>query len=65
MKTFAASRVGLDSNRRISAVLWGREDKGENAWATPEVVSPVAAAVHALHAGETSMSRWQWGWRKA
>jgi hypothetical protein len=33
-------------------VLWGRVDTKRNAWATPEVVAPVAAAVDALRAGD-------------
>jgi hypothetical protein len=65
MNTFAVSKVELDPHGRITAVPWGRVDTCKNAWATPEVVSPVAAAADALHAGDTSMSRWQWGWRKA
>ena len=47
MKTFAVSKVGLDPGGRITAVLWGQVDTGKNAWATPEVVVPVAAAVDA------------------
>ena len=51
MTTFAVSKVRLDSGGRITTVLWGVVDTGKNAWATPEVVVPVAAAVDALHAG--------------
>lgn len=52
MKTFAVSKVRLDPAGRITAVLWGEVDTGSNAWATPEVVSPVASAVDALDAGD-------------
>ena len=52
MTTFAVSKVRLDAAGRITAVLWGEVDTGQNAWATPEVVSPVAAAVDALDAGD-------------
>jgi len=49
---FAVSRVELDSDGRVAAVLWGRVDTGRNAWATSEHVAPVAAAVAALRAGD-------------
>ena len=52
MRTFAVSKIRLDPAGRITAVLWGQVDTGKNAWATPEVVAPVAAAVDALHAGD-------------
>ena len=52
MKTFAVSKVRLDAGGRITDVLWGQVDTGKNAWATPEVVVPVAAAVDAVHAGD-------------
>ena len=52
MKTFAVSKVELDPAGRITAVLWGQVDTRKNAWATPEVVVPVAAAVDALRAGD-------------
>lgn len=52
MKTFAVSKVGLDADGRVTAVLWGRVDTRKNAWATPEVVAPVLAAVRALSAGD-------------
>jgi hypothetical protein len=51
MKTFAVTKVQLDPAGRITAVLWGEVDTEKNAWATPQVVAPVAAAVDALHAG--------------
>ena len=52
MTTFAVSKIRLDAAGRITAVLWGQVDTGRNAWATPEVVAPVAAAVDALSAGD-------------
>jgi hypothetical protein len=52
MLTFAVSKVRLDRAGRVTAVLWGRVDTKRNAWATPEVVAPVAAAVDALRAGD-------------
>ena len=52
MTTFAVSKVGLDPGGRVTSVLWGQVDTGKNAWATPEVVVPVAAAVDALCAGD-------------
>ena len=52
MTTYAVSKVELDAGGRITAVLWGQVDRRKNAWATPEVVAPVAAAVDALRAGD-------------
>ncbi len=52
MNTFAVSKVHLDDAGRITAVLWGRVNTDQNAWATPEEVVPVATAVHALLAGD-------------
>jgi hypothetical protein len=52
INTFAVSRVELDAGGRIVAVLWGRVDTAKNAWATGEVVVPVAEVVRALRAGD-------------
>jgi hypothetical protein len=52
MKTFAVSKVELDADGRVVAVLWGRVDTAKNAWATDEAVAPVAEAVRALRAGD-------------
>ena len=52
MSTFAVSKVKLDANGRVIAVLWGKVDTGKNAWATPEAEAPVAEAVDALDAGD-------------
>ena len=52
MNTFAVSKVKLDANGRVIAVLWGKVNTRKNAWATPEVEAPVAEAVDALDAGD-------------
>jgi len=52
MRTFAVSKVRLDADGRIAAVLWGQVDTAANAWAGPEIVVPVALAVDALRAGD-------------
>lgn len=52
MTTFAVSKVELDSEGRITAVLWGKVNTRVNEWATPEVVAPVADAVDALRRGD-------------
>ena len=52
MRTYAVSKVGLDPGGRVTSVLWGQVDTAKNAWATPEVVVPVGAAVDALSAGD-------------
>lgn len=50
--TFAVSRVRLDAQGRVTAVLWGKVDTRNNVWAEPEVVAPVAEAVKALDGGD-------------
>lgn len=52
MSTYAVSKVKLDADGRVTAVLWGRVDTVENDWATPEVEAPVAKVVDALEAGD-------------
>jgi hypothetical protein len=52
MRTYAVSRVQLDPDGRIIAVLWGPVDTARNAWAQPELVAPVAAVVEALRSGD-------------
>jgi hypothetical protein len=49
--TFAVSKVQLDSDGRVTAVLWGQVDTRKNAWAGPEAVAPVAEVARALDAG--------------
>jgi hypothetical protein len=51
-KTLAASKVELDADGRVVAVLWGRVDTAKNAWASTEVVVPVAEVVRALRTGD-------------
>ncbi len=57
MSTFAVSKVRLDADGRVIAMLWGRVDTGKNAWATPEVEAPVTQAVDALDAGDQVFGR--------
>lgn len=52
MRTLAVSKVGLDRDGRVTSVLWGLVDTETNAWASTEIVSPVAQAVDALLAGD-------------
>jgi hypothetical protein len=49
--TFAVSKVALDKDGRVAGVLWGKVDTRKNAWATPELIAPVAEVVAALQAG--------------
>lgn len=51
MPTFAVSKVKLDEDGRVTAVLWGKVDTRKNEWATPEVVVPVAEVVAAIDGG--------------
>jgi hypothetical protein len=52
LTTFAISKVGLDAEGRVTAVLWGRVDTEHNAWATAEVVASVSDVVNAIAAGD-------------
>jgi len=52
MTVFAVSKVRLDKDGRVIAVLWGRVDTQTNDWAEPERVATVDAVVAALHAGD-------------
>ena len=52
MTVFAVSKVRLDKDGRVIAVLWGRVDTHTNDWAEPERVATVDAVVAALHAGD-------------
>jgi hypothetical protein len=52
MRTFAVSRVQLDPDGRITAVLWGLVDTAKNTWAKTELVAPVSAVVEALRTGD-------------
>jgi hypothetical protein len=49
---FAVSKVRLDPDGRVTAVLWGRVDTKANDWATPEMLAPVDDVVRAIEAGD-------------
>jgi hypothetical protein len=51
MSVFAVSKVRLDPDGRVVAVLWGKVDTAKNAWATPEEIVPVASVVDAIESG--------------
>ncbi len=51
-RTFAVSKVALDQDGRVTGALWGKVNTRRNAWATPEVIAPVAKLVAALQAGD-------------
>ena len=52
MQVYAVSKVRLDKDGRVAAVLWGQVDTRTNHWASPEVVAPVKDVVAAIHAGD-------------
>jgi len=49
---YAVSKVGLDTDGRITHVQWGRVDTANNQWIGAEAVVAVADAVAALQAGD-------------
>lgn len=49
---YAISKVGLDTDGRITHVLWGRVNTATNLWVGAEAVAPVAEVVAALQAGD-------------
>ena len=49
---YAVSKVGLDTDGRVTHVQWGRVDTTTNQWIDSEAVSPVVDAVAALQAGD-------------
>jgi hypothetical protein len=51
MNAFAVSRVGLDQDGRVTALLWARVDSRRNEWVASEAEAPVADVVRALHSG--------------
>lgn len=59
VKTFAVSKVELDADGRVVAVLWGRVNTLNNAWTTEEAMAPVADVVHALHEGHQVFALFQ------
>ena len=52
MSVYAVSKVQLDNDGRVVAVLWGRVDTQQNQWAGPEMHAPVAEVVNAIHRGD-------------
>jgi len=52
MNVFAVSKVGLDKDGRVIAVLWGRVNTDTNQCATAEDIAPVSEVVRAIHAGD-------------
>lgn len=51
MKVFAVSKVRLDKDGRVIAVLWGEVDPAANAWLTSEAVARVEDVVQAIRTG--------------
>ncbi len=49
---YAVSRVGLDSDGRVTHVQWGRVDTATNLWIGAELLAPAADVVAALQAGD-------------
>lgn len=49
---YAVSKVGLDTDGRVTHVQWGRVDTAHNQWIGAEAVAPVADTVAALQAGD-------------
>ena len=47
----AVSKVRLDTDGRVIAVLWGQVDTRKNDWANGETTAPVADVVDAIHNG--------------
>jgi hypothetical protein len=53
MTVHAVSKVQLDKDGRVTAVLWGEVDTRANQWATPEHLARVADVVKAIHAHDS------------
>lgn len=51
MLVYAASKVRLDKDGRVTHVLWGRVSTETNAWTGPESEVPVKQVVNAIQAG--------------
>ena len=49
---YAVSKVRLDRDGRVRAVLWGQVDTGKNDWMSGEAVAPVKDVVDAIHNGD-------------
>jgi len=52
MSVYAVSKVQLDNDGRVIAVLWGRVDTRMNEWAGPEMRALVSDVVNAIHRGD-------------
>lgn len=50
MSVYAVSKVKLDADGRVLAVLWGKVKTATNEWAGPETVAQVQEVVDAIHA---------------
>jgi hypothetical protein len=51
MSVFAVSKVRLDPDGRVTAVLWGKVDTQKNEWAEGEEIASAASAVDAIESG--------------
>lgn len=52
MTVLAVSKVRLDADGRVVAVIWGRVSKKTNDWAAPPTEAPVEAVVDAIRGGD-------------
>jgi hypothetical protein len=52
MTIYAVSKVLLDHEGRVKAVLWGQVNTGTNDWTNGEAVAPVKDVVEAIHNGD-------------
>ena len=52
MAVYAVSKVRLDGEGRVKAVLWGQVDTQKNDWTNGEAVAPVEDVVEAIHNGD-------------
>jgi hypothetical protein len=48
---YAVSKVRLDHDGRVMAVLWGQVDTGKNDWKNGEAIASVQDVVDAIHKG--------------
>ncbi|MEO8059190.1 MAG: hypothetical protein ABI671_12765 [Burkholderiales bacterium] len=52
MSAFAVSRIDLDTDGRVTQVVWGVIDKKSNRWVSDEELAPVADVVAAIQNGD-------------
>ena len=52
MSAFAVSKIDLDTDGRVTRVLWGVIDKTSNRWVSDEELAPVAEVVAAIQSGD-------------